>query len=115
MDTMIRYTLFYALLFLSHIFFAANDMMILFRIVAIVITFMTFFAGLMFVFLEKDDSRFVDSYHHGFLFSIPLSIGLGWAYGDMGVTILMLIFPIISVVLHFVVRKSFIGHTYGLK
>ena len=70
------YTAIYVALFVSHIVAAANDLQLLFRSIAIIITFQTMFAGLC-IHLLNGDVR------HARLPVIALSAGLGWAYASM--------------------------------
>ena len=70
----------YVLLFVLHIVFAANDMEHLFRIVATVLVAMTFFCA---PFLWLIDSTMKQSLRIGYIASVPLSIGIAYAYTDM--------------------------------
>ncbi len=70
----------YVLLFVLHIVFAANDMEHLFRIVATLLVAMTFFCA---PFLWLIDSTMKQSLRIGYIASVPLSIGIAYAYTDM--------------------------------
>jgi len=110
----IYFVLFFILFFL-HILFAAKEWHILFQIVAFIITIMILFSGLIIVLIAKTDSNYEQIFGQGFLLSIPLSIGLGWAYGGMSYSVTMAIFPAISIVIHLIIWHSKVLHTYGLK
>ena len=70
----------YVLLFILHIVFAANDLEFLFRIVAVLLVAMTFFCAPL---LWLIDSSMKQSLRIGYIASIPLSIGIAYAYTDM--------------------------------
>ena len=70
----------YALLFVLHILFAANDLDDLFRVVAVLLIAMTFFCAPI---LWLIDSTMKQSLRIGYIASIPLSIGIAYAYTDM--------------------------------
>ena len=70
----------YVVLFVLHIVFAANDMEHLFRIVATLLVAMTFFCA---PFLWLIDSTMKQSLRIGYIASVPLSIGIAYAYTDM--------------------------------
>ena len=70
----------YALLFVLHILFAANDLEHLFRIVAMLLVAMTFFCAPL---LWLIDPTIKQSLRIGYLASIPLSIGIAYAYTNM--------------------------------
>ena len=67
------------------------------------------------MFIEPIQERYKMIYVQGLLISIPLSIGLGWAYSDMSVGLEMILFPLITLIIHGTIRQSSIGLTYGLK
>ncbi len=113
--TLVIYSTIFMLLFVLHIVFAANDYHLLFRVVALLITVMTFFSGPICMFIEPIQERYKMIYVQGLLISIPLSIGLGWAYSDMSVGLEMILFPLITIIIHGTIKQSTIGHTYGLK
>ena len=70
----------YVLLFVLHSVFAANDLEHLFRIVAALLVAMTFFCA---PFLWLIDSTMKQSLRIGYIASVPLSIGIAYAYTDM--------------------------------
>ena len=70
----------YVLLFALHIVFAASDLEHLFRIVAALLIAMTFFCA---PFLWLIDSTMKQSLRIGYIASVPLSIGIAYAYTDM--------------------------------
>ena len=82
----------YVVLFALHILFAANDLELLFRIVASLLVMMTFFCAPL---LWLIDSNMKQSLRIGYVASIPLSIGIAYAYTNMefqlGATFLALI------------------------
>ena len=67
------------------------------------------------MFIEPIQERYKTIYVQGLLISIPLSIGLGWAYSDMSVGLEMILFPLITLTIHGTIKQSTIGLTYGLK
>ena len=93
----------YATLFIAHILAAANDLLIIFRIIATAITFQTFLLGGTFLFFHVHSSQSVrrDAFKIGCLISFPLSIGLGWAYSDMQWDSMIVGFPLIAIATHF--------------
>ncbi len=109
------YGVIFSLLFALHIVFAAANLEFLFRLVALMLTGMIFLCGPCLVYLEKSKIKYSSTYNLGMTISCPLSIGLGWAYGGMTTSIMMVLFPLLSIIVHYIIRKSFIGHTYGLK
>jgi len=70
----------YSLLFVLHIIFAANDLDILFRLVALLLVAMTFFCAPL---LWAIDSSMFHSERIGFMMSVPLSAGIAYAYTGM--------------------------------
>jgi len=73
----------YASLFVGHIVAAANGLTLIFRAIAVSITLMTFLMGPIVWFLSQrgDDSDHL-AYRIGFWVSVPLSVGLAYAYAD---------------------------------
>ena len=100
----------FATLFVAHIVAAANDADLLFRIIAMMITLQTLFLGGTFLFFLIDSTQSVrrDAFRIGSFISLPLSIGLGWAYVGMQWSWMILMFPLIAVVTHQFLR-------YGLQ
>ena len=71
-------------LFVLHIVFAANDLEILFQIVAFILVAMTFLCGPALWSIHSIlDSHQMNSAVYGYLVSLPLSIGIAYAYTDM--------------------------------
>ena len=71
-------------LFVLHIVFAANDLDILFQIVAFILVAMTFLCGPALWSIQSIlDSHQMNSAVYGYLVSLPLSIGIAYAYTDM--------------------------------
>ena len=100
----------YTTLFIAHIIAAANNADVLFRIIATILTVQTLFLGGTFLFFLVHSSQSVrgEAFQIGALISIPLSVGLGWAYADMQWSPMILVFPLIAIVTHFLLR-------YGLQ
>lgn len=80
MKAIVVFSSIYVLLFVLHIVFAANDLDSLFRIVAILLVAMTFFCAPL---LWLIDSTMKQSLRIGYITSIPLSIGIAYAYTNM--------------------------------
>ena len=72
----------YAILFAAHIVAAANDWTLLFRAIATSLTCMTFLLGLCLAWMVKNENLEVRKHAHsiGSWISIPLAIGLAYAY-----------------------------------
>lgn len=96
----------YSTLFIAHILAAANDLHVVFRIIATAITLQTFLLGGTFLFFHVHSSQSVryDAFQIGWLISLPLSVGLGWAYSGMQWHVMILVFPFISIATHFLLR-----------
>ena len=109
------YAMLFTLLFVLHIIFAANDQNVMFQIVAVAITAMSFFCGLICVFLETKKESYGYVFKFGMIASVPICVGLGWAYNDMSFGCQMVTFPLLSVLIHYIIWLSPIGDTYGLK
>ena len=109
------YALLFSVLFVLHIFFAANNLDVLFRSVAIIITIMSLFCGAVCVILEPIRENYKFVFHFGLVISVPICVGLGWAYNDMSTGIELIIFPMASLLIHNMIRLSPMGDTYGLK
>ena len=74
----------YVGLFVLHIVFAANDLDTLFRIVAFILVAMTFLCGPALWSINSIlDSHQMNSAVYGYLISLPLSVGIAYAYTDM--------------------------------
>jgi len=94
----------YVLLFIGHIVAAANDFDTLFRTLAILITIQTFLVGPSIILFEKS-CDYHSAMRTGMIISIPLALGLGWAYAGMGLHWTMLPWPIGSVILHLLIER----------
>ena len=93
------YTVTFVALFIAHIIAAANDLDLLFRIIAIIITIQTMFAGLVLNFL-KGDAR------HARYPVVALSAGLGWAYAGMALDWMILVWVIGAILLQYGTEKG---------
>ena len=102
-------------MFVLHIIFAANDNELLFCFVVVSISLMTFFCGPLCLLLETSADNYRSTYLFSSIIAVPLSVGLGWAYNDMSLGFLMILFPVISIFTHYSILKSSLGDTYGLK
>tara|TARA_B100000945_G_C19975832_1_gene409772 strand:- start:23 stop:382 length:360 start_codon:yes stop_codon:yes gene_type:complete len=111
----IYFCILFGILFVLHIVFSVNNNDLMFRSVVVIITIMIFFCGPICVFFESSNERYKFSFMLGMILSSFLSIGLGWAYNDMSIGIEMIIFPILSAVIHYIIKQSSAGDTYGLK
>ena len=83
----------YALLFVLHIVFAARDLEHLFRLVAVLLVTMTFFCAPI---LWLIDSTMKRSLRIGYIASIPLSVGIAYAYTNMQIQLDATFFAIIA-------------------
>jgi len=97
------YTAVYVTLFISHIIAAANDLDIIFRLIAVIITLQTMFAGLC-IHLLKGNVR------HARLPVVALSAGLGWAYAGMNESWTIALWVACAMLLQFLTEK---GLKYG--
>ena len=113
--SLIIYALFFSLFFVLHIYFAANDQDLLFQLVATIITVMSLFCGPICVLLESKAELYSNVFQFGMIASVPICTGLGWAYNDMSVGFEIIIFPLVTLLIHYMIRISSIGDTYGLK
>tara|TARA_A100000164_G_scaffold87638_1_gene75391 strand:- start:5285 stop:5656 length:372 start_codon:yes stop_codon:yes gene_type:complete len=103
------YFLLYALLFALHIVFAANDYEILFRLVAITITIITFFVGIMIIYFGNILSNRVTVNRYSCGISILLSIGLGWAYSEMSWALQIIYWPLVAIFCHLLVERFWLA------
>lgn len=93
------YTGVFVTLFVTHIIAAANDLDTLFRVVAILITLQTLFAGLC-LHLLKGDVR------HSRLPVVALSAGLGWAYAGMKADWSIAVWVLVAIMLQILTEKG---------
>ena len=74
----------YITLFVLHIVFAANNLDILFQVVAFILVAMTFLCGPALWSINSIlDSQQINSAVYGYAISLPLSVGIAYAYTDM--------------------------------
>jgi len=74
----------YVILFVLHILFAANDLDVLFRIVAMMLVCMTFLCGPLLWFLDRGTtSASLYNSKLGYAVSLPLSLGIAYAFTGM--------------------------------
>jgi hypothetical protein len=88
----------FGILFVGHIFAAAMDADVLFRIIATSITFQIILFGSVSIFLGQSARRVHrrQTNRLSFLVALPLSVGLGWAYGGMEwqlIPVAVIVFP----------------------
>ena len=93
------YAVTFVTLFIAHIIAAANDLDLLFRIIASIITIQTMFAGLVLHFL-KGDAR------HARYPVVALSAGLGWAYAGMALDWMILAWVIGAILFQYGTEKG---------
>lgn len=94
----------YVVMFIGHIIAAANDLDLLFRILAVLITLQTFLVGPSIILFERDCIH-QSAMRIGMYISIPLGLGLGWAYADMGLHWSMILWPIGCVIVHILLER----------
>ncbi len=74
----------YITLFVLHIVFAANNLDILFQVIAFILVAMTFLCGPALWSINSIlDSQQINSAVYGYAISLPLSVGIAYAYTDM--------------------------------
>ena len=93
------YAAIYSALFAIHIIAAANDLDLLFKVVAIIITGQTMLAGLCIHFLNGD-------VRHARIPVVFLAAGLGWAYAGMNESWTITLWIIGAVILQIVTEKG---------
>ena len=93
------YTVTFVTLFIAHIVAAANDLDLLFRIIASIITIQTMFAGLVLHFLNGDA-------RHARYPVVALSAGLGWAYAGMTLDWMILAWVIGAILFQYGTEKG---------
>ncbi|MAK97061.1 MAG: hypothetical protein CL996_06170 [Euryarchaeota archaeon] len=97
------YSAFFALFFVTHIIAAANDMNLLFQLVAGLITVQTMLVGFCLHFLGGDPRT-------ARVPSLGLSAGLGWAYAGMSLDYTIILWVISALVIQYGTEK---GLKYG--
>ena len=93
----------YSVLFLAHIIAAAQDWNVVFKLIAVSITLMTFTVGPSIIVLGRVQSleQKIQANTIGHSIGLILSIGLAWAYADQSFDIpLTLAFLLITGILH---------------
>ena len=98
----------YIVLFVGHIFAAANDFDLLFSLVAIAITLHTIFCGLVIILLSRFESTEEQLFANkiGYVISIPLTIGLSRAYSGMEINNTVFAWLLLVLITHYLVSKG---------
>ncbi|MAE79916.1 MAG: hypothetical protein CL967_09185 [Euryarchaeota archaeon] len=104
----------YAVLFAGHIFTAAQNYERAFQVVAGLITVMTFSVAIWIQIIGKfsEIEQKIRANTTGFIFGLPLSVGLSWAYSeqsfDVWTTILFLVLTTLTHAVHriFILRNK---------
>jgi len=104
----------YAVLFAGHIFTAAQNYERAFQVVAGLITVMTFSVAIWIQIIGKFSviEQKIRANTTGFIFGLPLSVGLSWAYSeqsfDVWTTILFLVLTTLTHAVHriFILRNK---------
>jgi hypothetical protein len=109
------FTSIYSIFFILHILFAVKDFDLGFRIIALLITLMTFFVGLIIVYLGRLEHNTVEVNRIGALISAFLAIGLGWAYSGMELNWSIILWPIGTVFCHLCVELFILGQHHEFK
>ena len=94
------------MLFVSHIVAAAMDQDVLFRLIAITITFQILFFGPVSCLIDSQSTRTLrrEINRSSVMVALPLSFGLAWAYGGMEWGVLPILLVVIpTAVIHAVV------------
>ena len=98
----------YIVLFVGHIFAAANDYDLLFSLIAIAITLHTIFCGLVIILLSRlkstEEQLFANKI--GYVISIPLTIGLSRAYSGMEINNSVFAWLLLVLISHYIVSKG---------
>lgn len=98
----------YIVLFVGHIFAAANDFDLLFSLIAIAITLHTIFCGLVIIILSRlkstEEKFFANKI--GYVISIPLTIGLSRAYSGMEINNTVFAWLLLVLISHYLVSKG---------
>ena len=98
----------YIVLFVGHIFAAANDYDLLFSVIAIAITLHTIFCGLVIIILSRlkstEEKFFANKI--GYVISIPLTIGLSRAYSGMEINNTVFAWLLLVLITHYLVSKG---------
>ena len=98
----------YIVLFVGHIFAAANDFDLLFSLIAIAITLHTIFCGLVIIILSRlkstEEKFFANKI--GYVISIPLTIGLSRAYSGMEINNTVFAWLLLVLISHYLVSRG---------
>ena len=93
------YSAVFIALFVSHIIAAANDLQLIFQVIATLITIQTLFAGLILHILGGD-------IRHARLPIVALSAGLGWAYAGMVPSWSILLWMVSTIIIHILTERG---------
>ena len=103
MKAIFIYAAIYVALFITHIYAAANDFDLFFRIVAALISIQTMFAGLCLHFLGGN-------LEHARIPVLVLAAGLGWAYAGMNENWTIILWVAAAVLIQYLTER---GLKYG--
>ena len=93
------YSAVFIALFVSHIMAAANDLQLIFQVIATLITIQTLFAGLILHILGGD-------VRHARFPVVALSAGLGWAYAGMEPSWIILLWIFSTITIHILTERG---------
>ena len=93
------YSAVFIALFVSHIMAAANDLQLIFQVIASLITIQTLFAGLILHMLGGD-------VRHARFPIVALSAGLGWAYAGMEPSWTILLWILSTIMIHILTERG---------
>ena len=93
------YSAVFIALFVSHIMAAANDLQLIFQVIATLISIQTLFAGLILHILGGD-------VRHARLPVVALSAGLGWAYAGMEPSWSILLWMLSTIIIHVLTERG---------
>jgi hypothetical protein len=86
-----------------------------FKIVAGLITILTFIVGISLIYFGKINSQRVKINRIGGTISIFLACGLGWAYAGMRMHWNILLWPIATIFSHWIIERMFLIQHHDLK
>tara|TARA_B100000579_G_scaffold49443_1_gene34446 strand:- start:253 stop:591 length:339 start_codon:yes stop_codon:yes gene_type:complete len=93
------YSAVFIALFVSHIMAAANDLQLIFQVIATLISIQTLFAGLILHLLGGD-------VRHARFPIVALSAGLGWAYAGMEPSWSILLWMVSTIIIHILTERG---------
>ena len=93
------YSAVFIALFVSHIIAAANDLQLIFQVIATLITIQTLFAGLILHIIGGD-------VRHARFPVVALSAGLGWAYAGMEPSWSILLWMLSTIIIHVLTERG---------